>query len=412
MRVVFVLLFFLCVSIGCSSVDTPTHRDASENPSIADTTVIRNLTDLAVQPSLAQRMLTTKPPPIDGGSALKDFAHSIAPVPNQQSMMAPYAFTRTTSPSTSFGEIYYGDGRSLPQKIWNYGHSPVPSGDWVFFIQPPGASPAGPARYNVTTGVIEYLDTTMVDPPCNYLIPADNGNAYIYGAINIQPPYTLQGWTHIVKNGETVWSDFGSYLFPTLSSDGSTAAWCYDPNPNSFGNRHPYIFDIDSQSATRLFVSDSYREAQFITLDQTGNNAAFTVAVLGSSGGLWDQEVWRWNGQNSVKIDVGDFRWCERTGFSNNGKYLVWHANGDPYNDSGYAVMGAFTGNDSGFEITPYNPQIQKLWPDIDDRGNVIYGDGVRTWAHYIPSRASIHNGEIGIIFDPAGISRDFRFAN
>jgi hypothetical protein len=322
-----------------------------------------------------------------------------------------YAFTKANSATTAIGKIYYSSGDELPYLIWDNGHSPTPSGDWVFFIQPPGANPPGPARWNSITNEVEYLDTTMVDPPCNALVPADNGNMYIYTAINVSPPDTLQGWIHIVQDGTKVWSSYGSYLFPTLSSDGSTAAWCMDLTPNTFGDRDPYVFNIQTAMSTKIFNCGSSEEAQYTALGRNGQIAGFTVAIYGPDG-LHDQDVYRWQEGTSFQIDTGEYRWCERVAIADLGKYQTFCANKDPYVYAGYAVHCVRQGIWSSYEVTGWNQSIQDVWPDVSDDGYIIYGNGIGYWSHYIPSLAHADSGYLGAIIDPGGVCRDYSFKN
>lgn len=399
-----VFVIFLC---GCSSTGDSILPDKATLNDSGNQEINREFPDFAVESTEQFRLTNWNLKAVPAN----DIMLPKAPIPVTPPFipMAQYAFTRAENSSSSFGEIYFSSGRKLPEVVWTYGHSPTPSGDWVYFIQPPGASPPGPARWNTVTETVEYLDTEMVDPVCNYLVPADNGNAFIYGAIGFYP--ALQGWIHIVKNGETVWSDYGSYLFPTLCSDATTAAWCYDALPNSFGNRNPFVLDIETGTLTQLHTCTSDEESQYISLSSDGSIAGFTVAIYGHDG-LHDQEAWRWQNGASFKIDVGEYRWCDGMSISATGEYQVFPANKDPYEFAGYTVMCALDGADEAYEVTVWNPAIQDIWADVDPTGNIIFGHGVSHWSHYIPSRTHVNSGNVDTIIDPGGVSRDFKYEN
>ncbi|MCD6216740.1 hypothetical protein J7L05_02630 [bacterium] len=407
MRFVYIAVLLVFLLCGCSSGRNGVLPEKSSQFDLRTQEIDRAFPDFAVYPSEGFRMINWNPmanPANDAVLPKKPYPF-LPPV----RPLVQYAFVKANSPTSAFGKIYYSSGSILPEVIWENGHSPTPSGDWVYFIQPPGASPPGPARWNTVSETVEYLDTSMVDPPCNYLVPADGGNAYIYAAIGFDPP--LQGSIHIVKNGETVWSDYGSYLFPTLSSDASTAAWCYSANPLSFGSRHPFVMDIETTALTQLHTCSSDEESQYVCLSADGSIAGFTVAINGPDG-LHDQEAWRWQNGVSFKIDIGEYRWCEGMSISPEGKYQVFPSNKDPYEYAGYAVMCVFDGAVVAFEVTPWDSAIQDIWADVDGRGNIVFGHGVGYWSHYIPSRTHVNTGDIETIIDPGGISRDFKFNN
>jgi hypothetical protein len=404
-----VSLILSVVLWGCTSIENSTIFDSQPINSSFEKMTTRTFPDFSIQmPS--PRDLSLAPSPVIT-SVQPAHPGPTPQLPPGQSPKKPYAFIRVTSPSAYYGQIYYSSGESTPSLILSSGHTVTPSGEWVFFIQPPGANPPGPARYNTVTHSIEYLDTSMVDPLCNYLVPADDGNAYIYGEMNISGANALQGWTHIVIDGVKVFSIFGSYFFPTISSDASTAGWCYDSNPSLFGDRDAYIMDIESEAITKIHNCTSSQEAQWISLTEHGKSAAFSVAINGSDG-IHDQEIWAWHNGRTIKIPTGDYRWCERTMYSTRGKYIVFHGNKDPYLYSGYAVLCSLEGTQPAYELTTYDQSIQKIWPDVDDNGYVIYGNGVGLWSHYIPSCTHVEQGELGTIIDPGAISRDFKFEN
>ncbi|MBU1083200.1 hypothetical protein KKE14_02065 [Patescibacteria group bacterium] len=349
--------------------------------------------------------------------------------PDPSEIRTPYAFVKATG-NVSYGPVYYSSGPELPHIVFSGNAvSPTPSGDYVFFIRVDSLmgnfpSRTTPVKLNVNTGAITTLAAPRDYPRMwNYLVPADGGNDYIYGAMSLDTSDMLTGPIYIVDDGAQVYTTTGSYLFPTLSTDGTKAAWCYDASPNSFGDRDAYIFDVTTQVATRVHNVGASSECQYAATASGGAITAWTVAIYTSGVGLRDQEVWfrPLGSSSSRQIDTLEYRWNEFTRISNSSLpsplQIVFSGNKDPYVYYGFNVLYAslpFVSKGPGvkaIELTPYSSSTQRIWADVDDSKFVVFSNGgFYSYAMYLAHTDFV--GWMTQIINPGNMSRDVSFEN
>jgi hypothetical protein len=355
--------------------------------------------------------------------------------PRPSDIKTPYAFVKAVG-MNSYGPVYYSPGVVVPTVIFSGNCvAPVPSGNYVFCIRvdttdldgfPTRTTPIKIKTLRPNASIDPTSTITVLAPPRDYpsmwnsLVPANAGRDYILGAISWAGEDIGTGPLYIVKDGVQVYSTFGSYLFPTISSDGTTASWCYKDN-FLFGDRDLYAFTIATQTTVKVYDVGSNAECENGDFTRSGVRKGIAwLMKINSAEGMRDSKVYRSDrgstGVWGAGIQVSDdaHRWNETPNWSPEPKYLVWASNLDAWTYTGYSVWGAFEGNPSQkVEITTWDPNQQDLWPDIDGDGIVVYGLGNESKNRYVPHVASIHKpGESRSIIDMQVISRDFSFAN
>ena len=333
----------------------------------------------------------------------------------EQPPFKKYCFVTTPHPQKSWGDIYYGDEFNEPIYKFTDGMSPVICGDWIFAIYinsydayefPISTSII---RYNIKTDNIEILEQPKTDPCWNYIMPSMNGNMYICASIN----FSLIGDIKIVHNGNTIFSENGSYLFPTLSSDGTTAGWCYDDTPNSYGNRHAQLYNIDLDTIQTIHTTNNETECQYINLSADGNTAVYTVVIAEWNGHGYtcqDQELWQYKNKNNNKINILDYRWVESPQLSNDGNLIIFSANKDVFEYRGYNIL--CNNGIETFEVIDYNVNKQYLWCDITNDGWIIWCKEIIDWSNYTLHCTNINGEDYGEIINLNNIIRDAKFIN
>ena len=338
----------------------------------------------------------------------------------------PYAFINGTVGNMSYGKIYYTKGltiQDIPELIYDgNGMSPVPSGNYVFFIRIDSTDIYGfptsttPVKMDLRTmAITDLADTQSYPVMWNYLVPADNGSTYIYGAVDIGLINYLHGWTHIVKDDVEILKFYGSTLFPTLSSDGLKAAWCASPDAN-FGNRGAYVFDIETQTYQTTYPSIADQETGSICLNNDGRVVGFTITIRDDQGRLLEQQPWRWERQpgssayhvHRLNLDNDDWHWCQDMSISKNGKYQVWSASNYLYSYWDYILQGSIEGAEI-IDLTGWSIGDRTLWPAVNNHSNIVYG---RKYSDYVPFRTDFYSRDHYAIFHPGNTSRDFEFEN
>jgi hypothetical protein len=347
--------------------------------------------------------------------------------PGPSNIVTPYAFIKAVG-MNSYGPVYYSPGTVVPTVIFSGNCvTPVPAGNYVFCIRVDTTFTGGfpsrttPIKIDVNSGVITDLAASRDYPSLwNYLVPADNGNDYLYGAIAISGPEAMTGPLYIFNNGVQAYYAFGSYMQPTLSGDGALASWNYDSTPATSGNRDYYVFTVATQIAVKVHDVGNNSECESGDFAQIHGamSTAWLVKINTPGDGWRDSNVFRAHksGVWGVGVQVNDsaHRWNEPPRWSDVPKHLIWASNRDAYLYAGYSIWGAPYGQPNlKMEITTWDPNRQDLWPDVDDEGIIIYGRGVGYWSHYIPSVTYFDSSaEYSYIIDPGGICRDYRFAN
>ena len=416
-----VVVLLTGIFIGCSSdiTDPNPARTNDSEPGILS--ISRSWPSLGIIHDQCRLSMYT-PAPVPAENI--EISSPADPVINNKPAEKPFVFVKNTAQWYGFfwGDIYYSEGETQePYKIFSSsfgGTSAAPDGDWIYFIRVDNAEIIGmdvvitstPVRLEIESGLIEELDQSRNDPPWNYIVPAKNGEMYLYAAINIEG---LQGDIRMVDNGNLVYSDYGSFLFPDLSDYGSTAIWTEYHDAWPAGEVHVYLFDIATKDKTIIHQvpSSIYRgptdfefwESEYTHVNEDGTKAAFTVVYFDKvNGGAYDNTPYQWDGSDSFTLPNETYRWCQGISISPGGQYVVWpSANfGDP---SGINIVRSyFDGVTSDIASWISSNNIIDPWLNVCDNAVVLYGDHAG-YMHYNPSYVKIFEGEPTTICDLNG---------
>lgn len=341
-------------------------------------------------------------------------------VPNPGDILTPYAFINnvSTHPNYFYGAVYYSPGITVPTLLYSGNCATVSvSGNYVFCIRVDAIQADGkpdsttPVKIDVTKpdgspGQVVTLDGQRIWPKLwNSLVAANNGTDYIRGAMNadVNAFDYLTGPMVVVRNGVTTVISNATILYPTLSSDGSRAAYVTKIKPKTqWGHGSLFIYNTDDKSVSKIYDASSTEEVASVSLSQFASTKAFTIAKKDPVTG-WTQRVKRMiafyipSEVNMQSLSV-TYNWNANIKINDTGTGMVWEAKRTRSQTSGYNLLAASLENleedeePVAFEIFEYSNLERRRMPDINNLGLVIFSNwlkngptpyaiyGVRAW--------------------------------
>lgn len=343
-------------------------------------------------------------------------------LPGPLDITTPYAFINNTSkhPDYLYGSVYYSPGRALPKLLYN-GRcaTAIPSGDYVFCIDVGGydldsglPSSTTPIKIDTRSGINYGKPSTLNIPTSdwpklgNALVPANTGNDYIYATTNLNNtlPNYLTGDIVIFRNGVQYATYAGSFLQPTISSDGAQITWVSKMSSNRtvFGNGDLFTFNVEQGDVEKIYNASDIQECAGPSL--SGNGVLQAFSLIGSEpNGIRKQYVYVHLSDDNYRADMShlpmNYNWNSNVKINDAGSGIVWQAKKERVmgtGNRGYNILAAkvnivYMDIVEAFQIFPYDETKRKRLPDMDNDGFVTFSN----WMGKVPTNYEIWGAKI-----------------